>query len=101
MSIEGFNINKTRNAALSKFMTATEARNELDVAVANLALKELADAIAEVKTGITKGKNTVIFAFSYGTSTEVIAATIDMLRDLEYEVVPSKDYKYIIHITVK
>lgn len=104
MSIEGFNKRKTRNSkttTLSKFMTAAEARNELDVVVANLAVNELVKAIAKVKESVANGKNTTAFAFSYNSSAEVIAATISMLRDLEYEVVPSKYYNDVINITVK
>lgn len=104
MSIEGFNNRKTRNTkitALSKFMTAVEARNELDTAITNLALKELTNAIEKVKADIAKGKNTVIFVFSYFSSSEVIAATIGMLRDLGYEVKMSENCNDLIHITVK
>lgn len=104
MSIEGFNKRKTRNSkttTLSKFMTAAEARNELDTVVANLAVNELVQAIAKVKVSVADGKNTTTFAFSYDSSPEVIATTIDMLRDLGYEVVLSKYYNDVINITVK
>lgn len=105
MSIEVFNIKKAAKteklARLSKSMTATEARNELNAVVANLAVAELERAIEKVKKSISEGKNFTTFAFSYGGSLEVITATIAMLRNLGYEVKVSNYYNDIINIIVK
>lgn len=53
-----------------------------------------------MRKAIAKGKSNAVYAFSYNTPAKVIAVTIDMLRDLMYDVEASKFYNDVVYISI-